>query len=518
MACCTSADPIEIVTVETETVEKFMPGEEVPDDKGESKIQELSEQVYMMKNQLDEQNTVIQLQAVEIKELKVKCETALTMAVKEPELEWGCLTKQQKFMVQVLFVLGFSVIAVPLPLLIPINDPKEGALGNMAFFYGYNIFVILYYLPGQYRRLEVLLSRPQAKLARSGSTVSTTSAISYLGKVTWQEVAKRVFFYLLVIFGWCTGYFLCALPWGTNLMYSYNMLYGAPPTFAMVDWLFLVLADRSYWNLKTLVLIFVYNFLTLAPVLLLCGIVFASAFFEHAPALILFAAFASWALMESVGLLSDKVLKIMVPWAGYSLDTYYQVGNSLVFSCLLTFCEVILFPSTNSYWALLGVVLVDTIAAALQLRVLRKCVVSDRSNGGGISPETREALWAQCEVDVARFWPVIVALPPLLWLMDERNPNRQYYYLFECTTQEHVNITIICILAKLGWTCVLTGVDVVLCTSWGIGLERAQQMMKMYDKHWVMMSATFALSGALFTSCWLVKHDGLRLLEVLSEC
>lgn len=40
--------------------------------------------------------------------------------------------------------------------------------------------------------------------------------------------------------------------------------------------------------------------------------------------------------------------------------------------------QVILFPSTNSYWALLGVVLVDTIAAALQLRVLRKCVVSDR--------------------------------------------------------------------------------------------------------------------------------------------
>ena len=89
-------------------------------------------------------------------------------------------------------------------------------------------------------------------------------------------------------------------------MYSYNMLYGAPPTFAMVDWLFLVLADRSCWNLKTLVLIFVYNFLTLAPVLLLCGIVFASALFEHAPALILLAAFASWALMESVGVLSDK--------------------------------------------------------------------------------------------------------------------------------------------------------------------------------------------------------------------
>lgn len=68
-------------------------------------------------------------------------------------------------------------------------------------------------------------------------------------------------------------------------------------------------------------------------------------------------------------------------------------------------------------------------------RCSRLVCPKDRSNGGGISPETREALWAQCEVDVARFWPVIVALPPLLWLMDERNPNRQYYYLFECTTQ-----------------------------------------------------------------------------------
>ena len=141
-----------------------------------------------------------------------------------------------------------------------------------------------------------------------------------------------------------------------------------------------------------------------------------------------------------------------------------------------------------------------------------------RSKGEGISQETREALWSQCEVDVARFWPVLVALPPLIWLMDDRNPNRQYYYLVDCTTAEHMNITVVCILVKLGWTCALTTVDVVLCTSWGIGLERAKQLMKMYDKHWVMMTATFALSGALFTSCWLVKHDGLRLLEVLSEC
>ena len=305
-----------------------------------------------------------------------------------PAVEWGCLTQQQKFMVQFLFVLVFSIIAVPLPLLIPINDPNAGALGNMSFFYGYNIFVIVYYLPGhllallfvsghfsdplfqrsladgmsstvrscstvlhcapmlgQYRRLELLLVRPPngKEMARS------SSAISYLGKVTWQDTAKRVIFYLLVIFGWCTGYFLCAVPWGTNLIYSYNMLYGAPPTFAMVDWLFLVLADRSYWNVKTLILIFVYNFLTLAPVLLLCGIVFASAFF-NTPVLILCAALASWILMEVVGIISDKarnlfrteqnvshwpsspyltiprfqVLQILIPWAGYSLEHYYQ--------------------------------------------------------------------------------------------------------------------------------------------------------------------------------------------------
>eukprot|EP00913_Durusdinium_trenchii_P030576 g28637.t3 len=521
---------------------------------GEVKIEELTQQVSTMKAQLEKQDAemgrqgmAIELQAVEIKQLKAQCETALSMAQEAaPAVEWGCLTQQQKFMVQFLFVLVFSIIAVPLPLLIPINDPNAGALGNMSFFYGYNIFVIVYYLPGQYRRLELLLVRPPngKEMARS------SSAISYLGKVTWQDTAKRVIFYLLVIFGWCTGYFLCAVPWGTNLIYSYNMLYGAPPTFAMVDWLFLVLADRSYWNVKTLILIFVYNFLTLAPVLLLCGIVFASAFF-NTPVLILCAALASWILMEVVGIISDKVLQILIPWAGYSLEHYYQVGNSLVFSCLLTFSEVILFPSTNSWWALVGVVIVDTIGAALQLRVLWKCVVSDRrrlvfvvlgvklsswcsslvgllsgllfsflrcflaarSKGEGISQETREALWSQCEVDVARFWPVLVALPPLVWLMDDRNPNRQYYYLFDCTTAEHMNITVVCILVKLGWTCALTTVDVVLCTSWGIGLERAKQLTKMYDKHWVMMTATFALSGALFTSCWLVKHDGLRLLE-----
>jgi len=102
--------------------------------------------------------------------------------------------------------------------------------------------------------------------------------------------------------------------------------------------------------------------------------------------------------------------------------------------------------------------------------------------------------------------------------MDERNPNRQYYYLFECTTSDHMNITVVCILVKLGWTCVLTGLDLYMCTQWGIGPDRAQQMLKMYNKHWAMMAATFAFAGAIFTSCWLVKHDGLRLLEILSEC
>ena len=179
---------------------------------------------------------------------------------------------------------------------------------------------------------------------------------------------------------------------------------------------------------------------------------------------------------------------------------------------------MILFPSTNSWWALAGVVLVDTLGSLLQLRVLYKCTVKDMQEGKGVSETTKRALWTQCEIDVARFWPVVVALPPLVWLMDERNPNRQYYYLFECTTSDHMNITVVCILVKLGWTCVLTGLDVYMCTQWGIGPHRAQQMLKMYNKHWAMMAATFAFAGAIFTSCWLVKHDGLRLLEILSEC
>ena len=109
---------------------------------------------------------------------------------------------------------------------------------------------------------------------------------------------------------------------------------------------------------------------------------------------------------------------------------------------------MILFPSTNSWWALAGVVLVDTLGSVVQLRVLYKCTVKDMQEGKGVSEETKRALWTQCEIDVARFWPVVVALPPLVWLMDERNPNRQYYYLFECTTSDHMNITVVCILVK----------------------------------------------------------------------
>ena len=100
--------------------------------------------------------------------------TALSMAQEAaPAVEWGCLTQQQKFMVQFLFVLVFSVIAVPLPLLIPINDPNLGALGNMSFFYGYNIFVIVYYLPGRLLALLVVSGHCFAQMiCRHASTGS----------------------------------------------------------------------------------------------------------------------------------------------------------------------------------------------------------------------------------------------------------------------------------------------------------------------------------------------------------
>lgn len=493
-------------------------------ESGFDEFKELAKHVSSMGEKMERQEAEIERQAAELQkqadqivDLKERCENAMSLATQAiPPTEWGCLTPQQKLMLQLLLVLFFSLVAVPVPLLIPINDPREGPLNNMAFFYGYNVFVIVYYLPGQYRRLQLLLELPPVKTMLKRS-MTESSAMSYLQKASYAEKVKRVVFYALVIFGWCTGYFLCALPWGTDLIYSYNMLYAAPPTFAMVDWMFLILLGHRYWNFKTLVLVFVYNFLTLAPVLVLCGVVFSCAYF-NAPVAEFFGALVSWVVMEAVGLASDKVLNILVPWAGYSLEHYYQVGNALVFSSVLTFSEVILFPSTNSWWALAGVVLVDTLGSLLQLRVLYKCTIADIQAGQGVSAETKRALWTQCEIDVARFWPVVVALPPLLWLMDERNPNRQYYYLFECTTSDHMNITVVCILVKLGWTCVLTGLDVYVCTQWGIGPHRAQQMLKMYDKHWVMMAATFALTGAIFTSCWLVKHDGLRLLEILSEC
>ncbi|CAE7499020.1 unnamed protein product [Symbiodinium natans] len=493
-------------------------------NRGESGLtgfKELAKHVHLssMEEEIERQAAEIQKQADQIVDLKEK--NAMSLATQAiPPTEWGCLTPQQKLMLQLLLVLIASLVAVPLPLLIPINDPREGPLNNLAFFYGYNVICIAYYLPAQYRRLQMLLELPPGKSA-DGETVlksvAHSSAMSFVQQSSYAEKVKRAVSYTLIIFGAGTVYFLCCLPWGTDMVYSYSMLYGAPPTFVTVDWMYLVLLGQRYWNLKTVVLVFVYNFLSLAPVLVLCGVVFTCTYF-NTPAAEFFGALASWVVMEAVGKASDKVLHTLVPWAGYSLEHYYQVGNALVFSSVLTFSEVILFPSTNSWWALAGVVLVDTLGSLLQLRVLYKCTVKDMQEGKGVSETTKRALWTQCEIDVARFWPVVVALPPLVWLMDERNPNRQYYYLFECTTSDHMNITVVCILVKLGWTCVLTGLDVYMCTQWGIGPHRAQQMLKMYNKHWAMMAATFAFAGAIFTSCWLVKHDGLRLLEILSEC
>ena len=105
--------------------------------------------------------------------------------------------------------------------------------------------------PGQYRRLQMLLELPPGKGA-DGETVlksvAHSSAMSFVQKSSYVEKVTRVVSYTLIIFVAGTVYFLCCLPWGTDMVYSYSMLYGAPPTFVTVDWMYLLLLGQRYWR------------------------------------------------------------------------------------------------------------------------------------------------------------------------------------------------------------------------------------------------------------------------------
>ncbi|CAE7701330.1 unnamed protein product, partial [Symbiodinium microadriaticum] len=197
MACCTrSTEEVQVEMVEASRLDAHLGPE---GESGFDEFKELAKHVSTMGEKMEKQEAEIERQAAELQkqadqivDLKERCENAMSLATQAiPPTEWGCLTPQQKLMLQLLLVLFFSLVAVPVPLLIPINDPREGPLNNMAFFYGYNVFVIVYYLPGQYRRLQLLLELPPVK-SPGGETMlkrsmTESSAMSYLQKASYAE-------------------------------------------------------------------------------------------------------------------------------------------------------------------------------------------------------------------------------------------------------------------------------------------------------------------------------------------
>lgn len=251
---------------------------------------------------------------------------------------------------------GVYALAVTCPILLfSVSDVAEGVSeGNISFFLVYNSLISVYWSLASWKRLQKLCRRTKSIDGRDAFSILRVSANNT------KVLAALVFVYVLA----AACITVVALPWGSNLGRSYNMMYFAPVVLTTYDLLFFfIFLPESEKTFAALRMIFVYSNICSVPIILLfipvvVKIMFESVWVELALPLLIFP------LMKTgLGRIAEKVMKHELNNCGYDTElgaSGFELHLELIFQMGL----VMLFPGEEEPFVLYAILIQDVAIAA----------------------------------------------------------------------------------------------------------------------------------------------------------
>ena len=391
---------------------------------------------------------------------------------------------------QVIGTVLLSVVAIIIPLCFPMARADAGFAANWSFLWIYNSWTGWSWAGHSYERLRLVFPDARPPFGLSWTV--------------WKLIGGM---------GFPLSYNAVCAIWGTRLQVSYVMVYTAPVAFVVVDLLFVfcLVSDRLR---DEFIYIVKHNAICSLPM----GIVIAFVVIEGLVDSVwvqIAVPIANLLVTEVAVTLAEATCCFEFRRLGNPTLPYITSGYNLLLEVIFVFSELLIIASNRHLVTPIMIIVVDTIPHIQFVRDLNKflAVVRQREKPHWT---VANALWMRQEAHVAQVvGPLLftAVLPVLLF-----RGNRRKYYLYECGRKGVIPWSYIQVAIKLAWTFTLVTRELLLlrkCNLWP--LVKASHI-RIFDGGVQRTGFTFAFAGVVFTSCWLIYHDGIRILRSLSNC
>lgn len=436
-----------------------------------------------------------------------------------------------------------ALISIPM-LLIPVNKPELGLIGNLTYWLGYNSFVIFIYLLASYNRLSKMCHRTaggslpplQVDFGWNARSVGVVASSMLVTAVIMNTIGLLV---------------------GKNAATSYNMMYLAPVSCTVSDVLFIFMLPEAERSVDVVKFLANQSALCGVPIFAVFGPILAQAFLPSVIAsliaIVVFPIMANSLQKMGRSMLESELRKVQFDCAW--METCVPVH----LESLTAIAEMMLFPGATSIVVLCGIITVEAAQRTHDnieyLRVVDAPEYSDlhssdsedveaindandhRKNSHGLSfikaDAEQKAMIRQrarkfnMEAFSATYMKGVVQLTTLTcpvlfcilsWIITNYR-NKKYYYVYECLHDGDELVAIEYAAINLGFQVIFFTIDIAFLWRHGLASVFVLICQSFVKLNWFTICVSIAFSCTVFTSCFLIKHDGIAVLEnLLSDC
>jgi len=458
-------------------------------------------------------------------------------------------------------LMKISMLVVPIVLvvlLVPVNDPDLGFARNLSYYLLYNPYVSILYCLGSYSRLSHICRRGKIVAEKTGKP-----EFENLWGMNWRSLICVT----VAVLTQGGGMALIGFLQGGNAAHGYQLLYACPITCTVVDVLFIFLLPESERHGQ--------NAGFLAEYSKTCGLPIFTIFLPIAIKAFLPSLCSQLIPVFIFPLLSRAVQR-------FTERSFTKEANKVGFECcwmesgipvhlegMICIAEMMLFPGAESALVLAGIVGCELTQRMSDLYWLRDAMQVNKysslplDSSKLVQPQTsprepfsprdssptlsrsasrmsiisategskeqakRKALelnhtaWDKkldlCIVHMTTLsCPVIFAV--LTYFITQYR-NVQYYYVYECLQPGQELLAVQFAGIAFGFQMLYYSVDISFLAYHGTADEFFMLCQSYLQSNWMMLFFTFAFTCAVFTSCFVIKHDGIAILEnIMSPC
>ena len=405
-----------------------------------------------------------------------------------------------------------SAVAISLPVLLLPLAPASAGVGANGVYYGVycGVFAVLWAITN-WDRLEFLFQQPTDASGTLSPGAAEWSEFEHSGLLVRFHTVGAWRYPVALAIAWITfsaTFSAIGLYWGAAMENSLVLFYGAPVAFTLVDcaWFFIML-PRSRRSLWTFASVATLNVLLCLPILLLFVPTVTGVVLERMVPDTLGGTVLLWThdicVPTLVELLFTTALSTLLPWV---LRRAGLLGVSVLEATelhLICVFEASLVMGVFGHpFQVIGVIFILSIFfTAKRLR--------DAYEDG--DPDELYLSWMGHIPGLAAPFIYLVHTTLIRTYI-----NKDHYFIYRCTSgidwAEKEWVMLILLLMRLA----LVQLELLYC------LTRSRRDVAMVlrggieslSKHFAYVTFCLAFAATLFTSCFIIKHDGLALMFV----